>query len=135
MNELSVDAALENIEDVTAFADAQLELLDCPVKAQTQFNIAIDEIISNIARYAYAPEVGKVTVRISLSENPPAIAISFIDSGVPFDPLKRAAPNTAQPVEDRSAGGLGILLVKKLMDKVVYERSNGNNILTISKNI
>ena len=61
MKELTVDATVENIGKVTDFVDGQLELYDCPMKAQTQINIAIDELFGNIAHYAYNPDVGPVT--------------------------------------------------------------------------
>lgn len=57
MNELTVDAVVENIEKVTAFVDEQLEGLGCPIKAQMQIDIAIDELFGNIAHYAYNPDV------------------------------------------------------------------------------
>ncbi|MBQ6122252.1 MAG: ATP-binding protein, partial [Clostridia bacterium] len=68
MKELTVQAMLESIPAVTAFVDEQLELLDCPMKAQMQIDIALDEILSNVAHYAYAPGTGPVTVRVGLDE-------------------------------------------------------------------
>ena len=70
MKELTVDATVENIMRVTAFVDEQLEALDCPVKAQMQIDIAIDELFGNIAHYAYHPEVGAATVRVEVVQEP-----------------------------------------------------------------
>ena len=64
MKKLTVDATVENIEKVTAFVNEQLEQLNCPLKAQMQIDIAIDELFSNIARYAYNPKTGSATVQI-----------------------------------------------------------------------
>ena len=135
MKELTVDAAVENIEVVTKFINKELEKLNCPVKAQTQIAIAIDELFGNIARYAYSPEIGKATVRFSIEEDPLAVTITFIDNGVPFDPLQRAEPDTHASLQDRPIGGLGIFLVKKTMNMVEYSYENGQNILTIKKQL
>lgn len=135
MKELTVDAAVENIEVVTDFVNEELEKLDCPVKARRQIYVAIDELFGNIARYAYSPGVGKATVRFSVEENPLEVAITFIDNGIPFNPLEKSNPDTHLSAEERPIGGLGIFLVKKSMDLVEYEYKNGQNILKIKKNI
>ena len=64
MKELTISATVENIETVTDFVNEQLEALDCPMKAQMQIDIAIDELFGNIAHYAYNPETGSATVRV-----------------------------------------------------------------------
>lgn len=135
MKELTVDAAVENIEVVTEFITHELEKLDCPMKAQTQIAIAIDELFGNIARYAYTPTIGKATVRFEVEESPLAVRITFIDQGVPFNPLERASPDIHADVQDRPIGGLGIFLVQKSMSLVEYNYENGQNVLTIKKNI
>ena len=135
MKELTVDAAVENIEVVTDFVNEELEKLDCPLKARRQIDIAIDELFGNIARYAYSPDVGKATVRFSVEENPLEVTITFIDTGIPFNPLEKSNPDTHLSAEERPIGGLGIFLVKKSMDMVEYEYKNGQNILKIKKNI
>jgi len=133
--ELTVDATVENIGTVTAFVDAQLEALDCPIKAQMQIDVAIDELFGNIAYYAYHPEVGPATVRVEAAEHPRGIIITFIDNGTPYDPLKKEDPDITLSAEDRQAGGLGIYIVKKSMDHISYEYKDGQNILQIRKNI
>ncbi|MBR4901360.1 MAG: ATP-binding protein [Victivallales bacterium] len=135
MKELTVDAAIENIPVVTAFVEEQLEQVGCPMKAQMQIDIAIDEIFSNIAQYAYTPKTGKATVRVEVTENPMAVVITFIDNGIPYDPLAKADPNVSLPADERQIGGLGIFMVKKSMDEINYEYKNGQNILTIKKHI
>lgn len=135
MKELTIDATVENIETVTQFVNEQLELHGCSLKAQRQIDIAIDELFGNIAHYAYHPGVGPATVRVALKEDPLAVVITLIDRGMPYDPLKKADPNTRLSSEEREIGGLGIYMVKKTMDGVSYEYKNGQNILTITKNI
>lgn len=135
MKELTINATVESIPEVTAFVDGQLEALDCPIKAQMQIDIAIDELFSNIAHYAYHPGVGPATVRVEVVEDPMAVVITFIDEGVPYDPLSTEDPDTSLSAEERQIGGLGIYMVKKSMDEVVYEYKEGRNILRIKKNI
>ncbi len=135
MKELTVEAAVENIEVVTDFVNGELEKLDCPLKAQTQIDIAIDELFGNIARYAYTPDIGKATVQFAVEENPLEVTITFIDNGVPFNPLESPNPDVHLSAEERPTGGLGIFLVKKSMNLVEYKYENGQNILRIKKNI
>lgn len=135
MKELTIDAVIENVAVVTAFVDEQLEQLDCPMKAQMQVDIAIDELFGNIAHYAYNPETGPATVRVEVTENPLAVVITFIDNGVPYDPLAQSDPDVTLSAEEREIGGLGIYMVKKSMDDISYEYKDGQNILKIKKNI
>ncbi len=135
MKELTIAATVENIAVVTDFVNEQLESLDCPMKAQVQIDIAIDELFSNIARYAYNPDVGNATVRVEVIEEPLAVKITFIDNGVPYDPLAKEDPDTTLSADERQIGGLGVYMVKKSMDDVSYEYKDGQNILSIKKNL
>ena len=135
MKELTIAATVENIETVTDFVNEQLESLDCPMKAQMQIDIAIDELFGNIAHYAYNPEIGQATVRVEVVEDPLSVVITFIDKGVPYDPLAKADPDTTLSAEERDIGGLGIYMVKKSMDDITYEYKDGQNILTIKKSL
>ena len=133
VKELTVEATAQNIETITDFINAELEALDCPVKAQMQIDVVIDEIVANVAAYAYGNGIGEVTVRFEAHDDPRAAVLSFIDSGVPFNPLAKEDPNIRLAAEDRAVGGLGIFLVKKTMDDVAYEYKDGKNILRIKK--
>ena len=135
MKEMTIAATIENIEVVTDFVNEQLEALDCPMKAQMQIDIAIDELFGNIAHYAYNPDVGDATVRVEVIEAPLAVVITFIDKGVPYDPLAKDDPDITLSAEERAIGGLGIFMVKKTMDEITYEYKDGQNILKIRKNI
>jgi anti-sigma regulatory factor (Ser/Thr protein kinase) len=135
MKELTINATIDNIQTVTDFVDEQLELFECPMKAQMQINIAIDEIFGNIAHYAYKPNDGSATVRVEVLKEPLSVIITFIDNGKPYDPLKTKEPDITLSVDDREVGGLGIYMVKNLMDEIIYEYKDGKNILTIKKNM
>lgn len=135
MIEFKTDSAPENVEAVTDFINAELEAHDCSMKAQTQIDIAIDEIFSNISKFAYDSGSGPASVTIDISGDPLIAQISFIDHGHPYDPLSAEDPDITLSAEDRKIGGLGIYLVKRTMDDVRYEYRDGQNILTIIKTI
>ena len=135
MKELTIAATVENIGAVTDFVNEQLEALDCPIKAQMQIDIAIDELFGNIAHYAYNPQVGQATVRVEVIEEPLGVTVTFIDNGKPYDPLKNDDPDITLSAEEREIGGLGIYMVKKSMDEITYEYKDGQNILKIKKNL
>ena len=133
MKELTVPAVVEKIETVTGFVNGLLEEAGCPVKAQMQIDVAIDELFSNIAMYGYEEGNGTATVRVELEANPRAVAVTFVDSGMPYNPLEKEDPDVTLAVHDRPTGGLGIFLVKKIMDEMTYEYRDGHNILSIRK--
>ena len=133
--ELTVDATLDNLRLVNAFLEEHLEEADCPLKAQMQIAVAAEEIYVNIAHYAYAPETGTVTLRLELQEEPPAVTLTFLDSGIPFNPLDRTDPDVSLPAEEREIGGLGIFMTRKSMDDLRYEFRDGQNVLTLIKRL
>ncbi len=134
-NELVIEAVTENLPDVQAFVEEHLEAADCPMKAQMQIGVAVEEIFVNIASYAYAPDRGNATVRVEVSQEPVSVTITFVDHGTPYDPLSKEDPDVTLTAEQRTIGGLGIFMTKQLMDDVAYEYKDGKNILTLKKNL
>ncbi|MBO7662737.1 MAG: SpoIIE family protein phosphatase [Clostridia bacterium] len=132
-DELKVEARRENFAQVLSFLDERLERCGCPMKAQTQLDIAVEEIFVNVASYAYADHPGDVLIRLRDTDDPKGISITFMDQGAPFDPLIRPDPDVTLSAQERSIGGLGIYLVKKSMDDVRYSYENNCNILTLTK--
>ncbi|MBQ9679112.1 MAG: ATP-binding protein [Ruminococcus sp.] len=130
-HELTVCADVDQLHDVLAFVDDLLEEHDCPIKAQMQIDVALEELFVNIAQYAYPDSTGKAVIRVSISSE--FAEITLIDSGIPYDPLKKPDPDVTLNAQDRPIGGLGIFMTKKLMDNVSYEYKDGRNILTIKK--
>jgi anti-sigma regulatory factor (Ser/Thr protein kinase) len=133
--ELTLQAVVENIPVVTELADAYLKDIGCSGKSQMQIDIAIDEIFSNISRYAYGEQGGTITVRLDFEPDLHMFSMQFIDEGIPFNPLETEEPDVSLSAEEREVGGLGIFLVKKTMNSVLYEYKNNTNILTIKKEI
>ena len=133
--ELTLPAIVENIETATDFVNEYLEEVGAPMKTQMQIAVVIDEIFSNIAYYAYVLSEGDVTVGVGFDEETHTIVLSFADSGMKYNPLQKDDPDVTLSVEERQIGGMGIFMVKKLMDKVSYEYVEGRNVLTLWKNI
>ncbi|MBO4452732.1 MAG: SpoIIE family protein phosphatase [Clostridia bacterium] len=134
-DELTLDATVENLENVLAFVDERLEKLDCPAKTQMQIDVAVEELFVNIAHYAYGEGTGEASVRFESANDPARVIITFTDSGVPYDPLAKPDPDVTLSSEDRPIGGLGIYMVKKSMDAVRYEYLYGKNVLTVEKQL
>ena len=135
MKELELKAKVENLPKVLDFVDEELDSADCPMKIKMQIDIAVEEIFVNIANYAYSPEIGTATVRVEVMGDQPAVDITFIDNGIPYDPLAKSDPDVTLSAEERQIGGLGIFMVKKSMDDVSYQYQDGHNILTIKKGL
>ena len=133
MAERTFDAVLDQLDDVLAFVDEQLDLIDCPMKTRMQVQIAVEEIFVNIASYAYQPGTGKADILVETAKDPRSVTITFKDRGVPYDPLAKEDPDISLSAEDRPIGGLGIFMTKKSMDEMKYEYRDGQNVLTIRK--
>ena len=134
-NELVIAAELKNLPLVLDFIEAHLEGTSISIKQKMQILVAVEEIFVNIASYAYAPDQGNAIVRIEFSDEPVEVTITFMDNGIPFDPLQRRDPDVTLSAEERRIGGLGIFMTKKTMDSVDYEYKNGQNILRLKKSI
>lgn len=133
MKELHVESSIDDLSRVMDFINSELDALSCPERTRAQIKLAIDEIFGNICFYAYDSGSGPVTIGFSGESDPPAVTISFRDSGMPYDPLEADEPDVTLSGEDRPIGGLGIFLVMSSMDDVRYEYSDGHNILTMKK--
>lgn len=131
MTQEKIFKAEENeLNSVQSFVLSCLENLHLDIKLINQIRIAVEEIFVNIACYAYVNK-GNATVRVNVKED--KFEIVFIDSGVKFNPLEKQDPNTKASANERGIGGLGIFMVKNLMDDVTYKFENNQNILTLVK--
>ena len=97
-------------------------------------NLALEEAVTNVVLYAY-PEGAEGFVEIDILLEAHYMEFTVIDSGVAFDPTAKPDPDLTLGVEERPIGGLGIFLVKQIMDKVLYERKNDRNYLRMIKKI
>jgi serine/threonine-protein kinase RsbW len=109
--------------------EAQLADGDVPQAAAAPVLIACDEIVSNIVNHGGADASVEVAVRVRDGQ----VDVEVLDGGAPFDPMAAAEPDTGLALEDRKVGGLGIYLVREMMDRIDYERRDGRNRLRFSK--
>ena len=128
---LSVNATLENHDLVMGYDDCFMDDIDA--KTKNKIGICLDEIYTNIVSYGYAGRDKVGTVEVIVSRSPKSISITFLDDGNPFNPLEREDPDVTLSAEERGVGGLGIFIVKKVMDDVQYQRTATQNYLKIVK--
>ena len=133
MKDITVEAKVENIDVVTNFVNDILEENCCPMKIQMQIDVVIDEIFENISYYAYGADGGKASVQAGIEKG--MVVLVFIDQGIPYNPLENKDPDITLNLEEREIGGLGIYMVKKIMDEVSYEYMDGQNILRMRKSL
>ena len=130
MKELRLEAKRENLYAVMNFVNKEIENCGYPEDVLHQIDIAVEEIFLNIANYAYSPKTGEAAIFISTTDK---TVIKFEDTGKLYNPLEHADPDLERPLPEREIGGLGILLVKKIMDTVEYCRIDNKNILVMTK--
>lgn len=133
LTEKEFDATTDEFPNAAAFIEEELEKVNCPMKTSMQISVAFEELFVNIANYAYPDSIGKAKVGIAINDG--KIIIQFTDSGIKYNPLEKTDPDITLSAEERNIGGLGIFMVKKTMDDIKYEYKDGQNILTIFKNL
>ncbi len=131
LKRLKVKATIENYEKCAAFIEEQLEEKGVDGKSIIKVITACEEIIVNVMNYAYTH--GEGDLEIAFYEGQDYVTITFIDSGTPFNPLKAPEVDVNLSMDERQVGGLGIHMVKHMMDHVSYEYKDNKNILTIMK--
>ena len=125
---------VEEVSKLTAFVEEVCETMGFDGALTAQLTLAIEEAVVNVMKYAYPPQKrGDVT--IEAQSNDLRLKFTIIDSGMPFDPTVRAEVDTTLSVKDRPIGGLGIHLVRKIMDSINYERVDSLNVLTLRKKL
>ncbi len=137
MAEMEIDAVKENLKEVFDFVTEEMKKRTTDKKLIRQIKLCVEEIFLNISTYAYHPDIGRARIVVKVEGDPVPIRVylSFVDSGEPFDPLAEEAPDTESELDERRVGGLGIFLVKNTVDGISYEYNNGQNILTIFKEL
>ncbi len=103
-----------------------------PDKVMHDLNLALEEILTNIISYGYTDKL-EHDIKVRLRVEPGEIGIEVEDDGQPFNPLEAPEADTTKPLEERAIGGLGIHLVRKLMDGLEYKRQGDRNFLTVKK--
>lgn len=135
MKSIAVPVADEDPNPIVEFVEEVLSQYDCSGKALYQIAVAIEEIFVNIASYAGLADDGSVEIRCEVLDDPLRAVVQFIDEGIPFDPLAANDPDISPEALEARDGGLGIYMVKQMMDEVTYAYKDGKNTLTITKNL
>ena len=133
--EFTVDADIKRLDEVLEFIEGHLNGINCIPKEKLLVNISAEEIFVNIAHYAYPEGKGKATVRVETDQESGSVAVTFMDSGIPYNPLEKKDPDVTLPAEKREVGGLGIFMAKKSMDHIEYEYKDGMNVLRMTKQV
>lgn len=131
MAEITVPARVGCLGDVLDFLCGHMDEAGINSAGQNSIALAAEEIFVNIASYAYPSGQGDVTIRVRAEAD--KVTLKFLDSGKPYNPLSHKDPDTALAAEERQIGGLGIYLVRKMMDSARYQYRSGRNTLTIVK--
>ena len=132
---LKIEAKVDNLQTVMDFVDSELEKMGASMKVQMQMDLAVEELFVNIASYAYPDSVGDAQIVVEQDQEEKALHVSFIDWGQEYNPLEKEDPDITLSANDRQIGGLGIFMVKKNVDAIEYEYSQGRNIVSIVKKI
>ncbi len=135
MRSIIVPANDEDPTPVIEFVSEELAQYDCSSRTLYQIEVAIEEILVNIVSYAGLAEADGIEIRCGVFESPLRVILQFLDSGIPFDPLAKEDPDTSIEANMEREGGLGIFMVKQLMDDVSYIYEDRKNVLTIQKNL
>ncbi len=131
---IEIEATLENLDTVLGFIEENLEIMDCPMKLAMKIVVCVEELYVNVASYAYDGQIGSCSITFEDDGNTESkVRISIVDQGKEFNPLKQDNPDIKLGIEEREMGGLGIFMVRNIMDNISYERKQGNNIIFMEK--
>ena len=132
MAKLTFSAKLENLELMLGFIMSDAEKLGFDSKKLNMIKIALEEALVNIVNYAYPGKDGEIEIVRNIEDNKRLI-IKITDWGIPFDPLSLPDPDIEAPIENREIGGLGVYMMRNIMDECNYRRKGKRNILTLRK--
>lgn len=131
---LTLHNDVQEIPRLATFIEEIAENHAIDMATSMNLNLAMEEAVVNVMNYAY-PKESVNNIDITAEVDDEEIAFSIADSGIPFDPTQKGEPDLTLDAEDRPIGGLGIHLVRQIMDTLDYRYENGHNILTLKKRI
>ena len=133
-NHITLPNDVQTVPQLNAFVDEVCETAGFDMSTTMKINLAIEEAVVNVMNYAY-PNGMKGYVDIDAQINDERLKFVISDSGTPFDPTALSEVDTTLSAEERSIGGLGIHLIRQIMDTINYERIDGKNLLTLRKKL
>jgi serine/threonine-protein kinase RsbW len=131
---LELTNRLSELANIQEALEANAERMGVSAAMLMSLNLVIEEAFTNIVNYAYADQE-QHTIAICINRNDQELVITLTDDGQAYDPTQKADPDIELPAEKRQVGGLGIFLIRKIMDKVEYERKDNKNYLILTKNM
>jgi serine/threonine-protein kinase RsbW len=131
---LMVHNQIHELTRIEAFLEELGEQWDLPLPFIFSLNLAIEEALTNIISYGYTDK-GDHPIELDFKKNGDDLTIIIQDDGLAYDPTLKADPDITLPAAERPVGGLGIFLIKKIMDKVEYQRKDEKNYLILTKKI
>ena len=132
--EIRLPAVINNMDVLLGFVIDRAHSVGISEQKIKQLELAVEEVLVNIFKYAYPDKVGDIELRCYMRDQN-TFTVEVLDSGVYFDPLSSDTPKIDTELEERPVGGLGIFFVKQMMDEVKYRRLNDRNCLTMSVNL
>jgi anti-sigma regulatory factor (Ser/Thr protein kinase) len=124
------EANIESVPAMMDFLDGFIKNL--PERMAYNMRLSCEEVLLNVVSYAYPDGGGQVDISWEDDTERRLLNVTFEDSGIPFNPLQKEEPDLSVPMRERKIGGLGIMMVRKLMDEVRYAYADGKNRLTIT---
>lgn len=131
---LKLSNKISELETIQLCLDELVEKWNVPAALGMTLNLVIEEAFTNVVNYAY-DDSDEHSIEVVFEMQDKILSISLIDDGNAYDPTQNATPDLSLSVEERSIGGLGVYLIKSMMDEVAYERKAGKNILLMRKKI
>ena len=126
---------LKEVPRLNAFVEEVCASVKFDEETTAQIKVAVEEAVVNVIKYAYTPGQHDQSVTIEAASNTLRLKFTIIDSGKPFDPTVKADVDLSLPVQERPIGGLGIHIIRQIMDSINYERLDGHNVLTLRKRL
>ena len=131
LSSITLKSSLENLERVNNFVHKWVKEAGLSSRSEKELLLAVEEAYVNIVKYAYPESSGKVSICCQVDQN--KLILKIKDEGIPFNPLEFPQPHLVPHLEERKMGGLGIFLMRNLVDNVEYEHNGKYNLLTLIK--
>lgn len=132
MDRVTLPANMESLDGFRSFVLGKLEGWNLAPAIAAKIELVLEEVLTNIMNYAYPDGEGNVEVGCELQSEEQRVQLVILDWGTPFDPLSRSAPDVSADITEREAGGLGIFLLRNMVEELHYKRRDNKNILTLS---
>ncbi len=123
-------ATPSNVHEIVSFVTVLAAEAGLPAEKVSRLNLAVEEWATNVCRHAYRGEGGSIWVAVR--PEGPRLVVELSDEGSPFDPTAAAEPDVSLPLTERSPGGLGLLLMRRMVDELSYRRDGPRNVVTFA---